>query len=164
MKIITGIAAALVLSGAATTATAQWAVQPTPAYAEGPFLVLAIDGAEDCGPSQDAMERIVEGELLRANLETGWNEHIVAIQAETFGLKTETGLCAVVTRTSMTGNATTPDGHRVRARILYRRHISTGGRNDMPTRVRAIVRQHADEIATEILRARQQHAREAAGR
>ena len=45
--------------------------QLTPAYTQGPFFVAAYDVAEECGPSEASMERIIEGELLRAGMETG---------------------------------------------------------------------------------------------
>ena len=63
--------------------------QLTPAYTQGPFFVAAYNVAEDCGPSEASMERIIEGELLRAGLETGPNEHAVIIEASTAGYEME---------------------------------------------------------------------------
>ena len=63
--------------------------QLTPAYTQGPFFVAAYDVAEECGPSEASMERIIEGELLRAGMETGPNEHAVVISASTTGYEME---------------------------------------------------------------------------
>ena len=87
------VVAALVAAAAAAPVAAQdddyVLGQLTPAYTQGPFFVAAYNVAEDCGPSEASMERIIEGELLRAGLETGPNEHAVIIEASTAGYEME---------------------------------------------------------------------------
>ena len=91
--------------------------QLTPAYTQGPFFVVVSAGAEDdCAPSGASMERIIEGELLRAGLETGPNEHAVAIGVST-AVESSRG-CTVVVRTNIGGVALSPDGCEIEADLL----------------------------------------------
>ena len=165
-RIAVGVVVALVAAPAAPVAAqdddfAQ--AQLTPAYTQGPFFVSAdADEGDDCGPSEASMERIIEGELLRAGLETGWNEHAVAILASTMTIEVTASVCAVVVRTTMSADALSPDGSEIRAVLsLGSTELLTGPQSNMRQRVRDTIREHVADIATDILRARQRHRRAA---
>ena len=97
--------------------------QLTPAYTQGPFFVAAYNVAEECGPSEASMERIIEGELLRAGMETGPNEHAVVISASTTGYEMESRGgrnrgCAVSVQTEVRVDALSTGGYELRAVLL----------------------------------------------
>ena len=165
-RIAVGVVVALVAAPGAPVAAQDddYALaQLTPAYTQGPFFVSAdADDDDDCGPSEAGMERIIEGELLRAGLETGPNEHGVVIASSTLSTEDSANVCAVVVQTDVRANALSPDGSEIRAVLsLGATALRTGPRSNMRQRVRDAIREHAANIATDILRARQRHRRAA---
>ena len=159
-RIAVGVVVALLAAPAAPVAAQDddsYLDALTPAYTQGPFFVYANADSDDCGPNEAGMERIIEGELLRAGLETGPNEHRVFISASTLGFEFTARACAVVVRTEMRADALSPDGTEVRADLWQSSRLLTGSRSDMRQRVRDAIREHAADIATDILRTRQRH-------